>query len=141
MRGDELRVSLLVLRAGLGVFLLLWSIDKIVAPDQTVKIFEHFYLLPLPGGLAPVVGAVEAALSLALLAGLWKTWTYGAALGLHTISTLSTWRQLVDPFGENHLFIAAIPVLAAFVALFLLRHQDTLLTIDDRGSSFAADRG
>ncbi len=133
MRRPELSVALLVLRAGLGVFLLLWSIDKMVAPEQTAKIFQFFYWTPLPAGFAPAVGALEAALSLALLAGLWKTWTYGAALVLHTISTLATWKQLAAPFGENHLFLAAIPVLAGFVTLFLLRHEDTLLTLGGRG--------
>ncbi len=38
MRPHELPVALLVLRVGLGVFLLLWSIDK--APEQTAKIFR-----------------------------------------------------------------------------------------------------
>ncbi len=104
-----------------------------VAPEQTAKIFQFFYWTPLPAGFAPAVGALEAALSLALLAGLWKTWTYGAALVLHTISTLATWKQLAAPFGENHLFLAAIPVLAGFVTLFLLRHEDTLLTLGGRG--------
>ena len=40
MRPHELPVALLVLRVGLGVFLLLWSIDK--APEQTAKIFQFF---------------------------------------------------------------------------------------------------
>ena len=70
MRPRELPLALLVLRFGLGVFLLLWSIDKMVAPEQTAKIFEFFYKTPLPASVAPVVGALEAALSLALLAGL-----------------------------------------------------------------------
>jgi putative oxidoreductase len=135
MRSRELRVALLVLRIGLGVFLLLWSIDKMVAPEQTAKIFQIFYKTPLPASFAPAVGALEAALSLALLAGLWKTWTYGAALALHAISTLSTWKQLLTPFGEHHLFIAAIPVLAGFVTLFLLRREDTLLTLRGRGGT------
>lgn len=135
MRRDRLRVALLVLRVGLGVFLLLWSIDKIAAPEQTAKIFAHFYKTPLPAGVAPAVGVLEALLSLALLGGLWKTWTYGAALVLHSISTLSTWSRLLAPFGENHLFIAALPVLAAFVALFLLRHEDTLLSLDGRAGA------
>ena len=133
MRPRELPVALLALRVGLGVFLLLWSLDKMVAPEQTVKIFQFFYKTPLPVSFAPVVGALEAALSLALLAGLWRTWTYGAALALHAISTLSTWKQLASPFGENHLFLAAIPVLAGFVTLFLLRREDTLLTLGGHG--------
>ena len=90
MRSRELRVALLVLRVGLGVFLLLWSIDKMVAPEQTAKIFQFFYKTALPASFAPAVGALGAALSLAFLAGLWKTWTYGACLALHAISTLST---------------------------------------------------
>jgi len=127
--GGPLPLALLILRAGLGVFLLLWSIDKIVAPESTAEIFSFFYGIDLAVSLAPTVGVLEAVLSLAFLAGIWKTWTYGAATAIHAVSTLSTWKQLANPFGENHLFIAAIPVLAAFVALFLLRREDTLLTL------------
>jgi hypothetical protein len=61
--------------------------------------------------------------------GLWKR-PYGLGLLLHAISTLVTYEQLLFPFGENHLFIASIPVLAAFIVLFLLRRQDTLLSLD-----------
>ena len=124
----QLPLALCILRLGLGTFLLLWSIDKMVAPESTVKIFGHFYGMTLPEGLAPLVGVAEALLSVAFLAGIWKTLTYGVAILVHGVSTLSTYEQLLHPFGENHLFIAAIPVLAAFVTLFLLRHEDTLLT-------------
>ncbi len=88
MRPRELPVALLVLRAGLGAFLLLWSIDKMVAPEQTAKIFQFFYRTPLPASFAPGVGVLEAAL---------------------------------------------IPALAGFVALFLLRREDTLLTLGGPG--------
>lgn len=129
MQPRELPLALFILRLGLGLFLLLWSIDKIVVPEQTVKIFSMFYKTPLTADLAPLVGAAEALLSVAFLAGLWRTWTYGAALAIHTVSTLSTWQQLISPFGQNHLFIAALPVLAGFIALFLLRRQDELWTL------------
>jgi len=45
---------------------------------------------------------------------------------LHAVTVLVTWRQLIDPWGDpiNHLFIAGVPVLGGFVALFLLRHWD-----------------
>lgn len=120
------RAALAILRIGLGVFLLLWSIDKIVVPEVTAGIFEHFYRLPIPVEAAPAIGVAEAILSLAIILGVWKTVTYGLGLAIHAISTLVTLPQLLDPFGENHLFIAGIPVLAAFVALFLLRGRDTL---------------
>ncbi len=38
-----LGVALALLRFGLGVFLLLWSLDKIVVPEQTSRIFEFWY--------------------------------------------------------------------------------------------------
>ena len=123
------RVALAVLRLGLGLFLLLWSIDKIVAPETTAEVFAFFYKVPLPVGLAPLVGIVEGLLSLALLVGAWKTLTYGAALLVHTVSTVASFSFLIQPFGENHLFIAAIPVWTAFLALFLLRRHDTLWAV------------
>lgn len=127
------RAALAILRFGLGVFLLLWSIDKIVAPESTVAIFEHFYRTSISATLAPMVGVAEGLLSLAILLGLWKTATYGLGLLLHAISTVSSYAQLLDPFGDNHLFIAGIPVLAAFVALFLLRDHDTKWSLGGGG--------
>lgn len=126
MNNRELGVALLVLRLGAGVFLLLFGVDKLVAPATATEVFQQFYGLSVAGALAQTAGVLEIALSLAILAGLWKTFSYGLGLALHAISTLATWRELLAPFGDNHLFLAAIPTLAAFVALFLLRRHDTL---------------
>jgi len=125
----RLETALLCLRLGIGVFFALWSIDKLVAPESTVKIFSHFYKTPISTAGAYAVGGLELALSLAFLAGLWKRWTYGAVFVLHGISTFSSYQQLLSPFGKNHLFIAAIQVLAACAALYLLRDQDKLCSL------------
>ncbi len=119
-------VGLFILRVGLGVFLLLWSIDKLAVPEGAVRVFSNFYHLSISTTVAPVIGVLEVVLSLLILAGLWKQWTYGFGMVLHAISTVSTYNQLLSPFGKNHLFIAAIPVLGAFIALFLMRDDDTL---------------
>jgi uncharacterized membrane protein YphA (DoxX/SURF4 family) len=124
------QVGLFILRVSLGMFLLLWSLDKLVVPEGTVKIFTVFYHLSISPVLAYVIGTVEAGLSLLIIGGAWKRYTYAVGLGLHALSTLSTWKQLLSPFGQNHLFIAAIPVLAAFILLYLLREQDTLWAVD-----------
>lgn len=123
-------VALLILRIGLGVFLFLWSIDKLIAPGKTVVIFEYFYHLPIAPAIAQAIGAAELLLSIGIILGFKKTFTYGLGTALHAASTLSTYEQLLSPFGKNHLFIAALPVLAAFLALFLLRKQDRLLCLD-----------
>ncbi len=129
MNSRQLAVALLILRIALAVFLLLFGIDKLVAAETTISVFAHYYGLSISTPVTHAAGVLEILLSLAMLAGLWKAITYGLGLLLHAISTLVTYEQLLSPFGENHLFIAGLPVLAAFIALFLLRRQDTLLSL------------
>lgn len=126
MSSRELPAALFILRLGLGAFLLLFGIDKLIAPATTVEVFAQFYGLIVSHGMVYATGALEILLGLAFLAGLWKTLSYGLGLLLHAVSTLATYHELLSPFGANHLFLAAIPVLAAFIALFLLRRHDTL---------------
>ncbi len=133
MNNRALGVTLLVLRLGTGVFLLLFGVDKLVAPAMALEVFQRFYGLSVSGALVQAAGALEILLSLAILAGLWKTLSYGLGLLLHMVSTLATYRELLAPFGDNHLFLAAIPALAAFVALFLLRRHDTFWSFGQAG--------
>lgn len=118
--------ALLVLRITLGLFLLQWGVEKFVVPENTVAIWSYFYGLDISQTLGYVFGAVEIAIAGCLFLGLLRTVAYGAALALHAVSVLVSWRQLLDPWGDaaNHLFIAGVPVLGALIALFLLRHWD-----------------
>jgi putative oxidoreductase len=118
--------ALLILRIALGVFLLQWGIEKFAVPQSMVGIWSYFYGLTVPQTLGYLFGAAEIALAVCFFLGRFKTIAYGAAIGLHAVSVIVSWRQLLHPWGDpvNHLFIAGIPVLAAFVALFLLRDWD-----------------
>jgi hypothetical protein len=52
---------------------------------------------------------------------------------MHTASTASSYAQLLNPWGGDRpqlLFWAAVPVLAAMIALFVLRDRDRLLSVD-----------
>lgn len=124
------KIALLVLRYGLGLFLLLWGVDKFIDPEGTVKIFQVFYKTTVGTNAAYVFGTLEIILAIAILAGLWRTYTYGLGMVLHGISTVSSWRQML-PFTDayNHLFLAGLPVLAGFIALFLMRRKDTKWTL------------
>jgi uncharacterized membrane protein YphA (DoxX/SURF4 family) len=130
------RWALAVLRVSLGVFLLLWGVEKFVIPEVTVRIWGAFYGVGLAAALVPLVGALESALALAVTVGIWRRVTYGLGLLLHAVSVAATWRQLLDPWGlrsggaPNHLFLAGVPVLAAFVTLYLMRDRDGW-TVDD----------
>lgn len=122
---DRLPAALLVLRATLGVFMLLWAVEKFVRPGTSAQIWESFYGIGLPAGLSPWLGAAELLLVAAFLAGAWRRWSYGLVLLINLASIGSTWPQLLSPYeGSNHLFLAGIPVLGAFVALYLLREWD-----------------
>ena len=126
------QAALLVLRVGLGFFLLLWSCDKFAEPETTIRVFQVFYKIPISARAAYVVGGIEALISLLIIAGAWKSYTYAIGLVLHAISTIASWRQLSNPFGQgHHLFVAAIPVLTAFIALYILRDRDTLWALDN----------
>jgi putative oxidoreductase len=120
-----------LLRMSLGFFLLLWSCDKFAEPDSAVRIFQGFYNVPISTASAYFIGAIEALLSILIIAGAWRSYAYAIGLVLHAISTIASWRQLTSPFNQDHhLFVAAIPVLTAFIALYLLRDRDALWAFD-----------
>lgn len=128
------RRSLLVLRVTLGLFLLQWGAEKFVVPMNTPAIWGYFYNTNIPVEAAYVFGVVEIALAICFFLGVLRTVAYGAGVMLHAVSVVVSWRQLIDPWGDsaNHLFVAGVPVLGAFVVLFLLRRWDR--GVFDRGS-------
>jgi putative oxidoreductase len=136
--------ALLALRITLGLFLLQWGIEKFVVPESNVAIWGYFYGVTIPQALGYVFGVVEIAIAGCLFLGLFRTVAYGAALALHAITVLVSWRQLLDPWGTdvNHLFIASVPVLGALIALFLLRHWDRgLLAAGEPSAASGAPSG
>lgn len=124
--------ALLLLRFGVFIVMLMWTLDKFVNPQHSAAVYENFYGL---GGVSAaafmLIGALQLVVVLAFVAGFMKRYSYGIILVLHTISTLSSWQQYLNPF-DNLLFFAAWPMLAACIALYMLRDLDTRWTVDDR---------
>lgn len=122
-------IAVLIMRLTLGIFLLQWSLGKIVVPSSTVRIASHFYGIALPESAPAFMGSAELALSVALLAGFARRPFCALAIVVHATSTLASWRQILDPFGiarpGDDLFLAGVPVLGAFIALYLLHGFDT----------------
>jgi len=120
---------LLALRAGVFIVMLMWTLDKFVNVSHAARVFENFYgIAGIGGGLTTAIGAAELLLIIAFAVGYQKRFSYGGVLVLHGVSTLSSYRQYLDPFN-NLLFFAAWPMLAACFALYRLRDFDTRWTI------------
>lgn len=124
----DLAISLLLLRLGVAAVMVPWAVDKLVRPEHTAGVFKGFYMISaLSSEVAMALGIVQLLIIIGFLAGFARTWTYGAILAMHAVSTISSWKQYLSPYeGGNLLFFAAWPMLAACIALFLLRDRDVL---------------
>ncbi len=127
---NRLPQALLMLRLGVFIVMFMWTLDKFVAPEHAAGVFANFYGIEGLGSAAfAVIGLAQLVLVLGFLAGFMKRFTYGLVFLLHGISTLSSYAQYLEPF-DHLLFFAAWPMLAACFALYYLRDQDTLLSVD-----------
>jgi putative oxidoreductase len=127
----KLNASLLLIRLSIFLVMFMWTLDKFINPGHAAKVFEKFYAIP---GLESIVlygvGTIEMIILMLFVAGVQKKYSYGAVLVFHAVSTLSSFRQYLDPFeGGNLLFFAAWPMLAACILLFIFREQDKLTLV------------
>lgn len=106
------RFGLAVLRVSLGALLLVCA-ARFGVPAVTAVISPR---------LAGAMAALEGLFAAIVLLGLWRRWSYGAALLVHAASLVALWRALGDPWG---LAVAALPACGALVTLYLLRDRDT----------------
>ena len=131
MKATNLQKALLALRLGVFLVMIMWTINKFINPAGTSSVFSRYYKIDgINDILSYVLGSVQLALVISFVLGIKKKITYGSIFPLHAVSTLSAFGKYIDPFGpKNLLFFAAWPMLAAIYALYLLRDEDTLLTI------------
>lgn len=128
-RDERISLALLMLRLGVFLVMLMWTLDKFVNPGHAAAVFENFYGLSGVGGIVlTVLAALELVLLIGFLIGYRKRITYGLVFLLHAVSTLSSYKQYLDPW-DNLLFFAAWPMLAACFALYLMRDLDTRFTV------------
>lgn len=124
----SLPISLLLLRVTIAVVMAVWALDKIINPGHAGAVFSNFYGIEIRASELAIIGGVQLVIIAAFVAGLFKTITYGAVLLMHAGSTLSSWRQYLEPF-DHLLFFAAWPMLAGCIALFLLRKDDIAFSL------------
>lgn len=114
-----------ILRLGLGLFLLMFGLSKFTMADFWLKTYPMFYNFSIAAGILTIFGVIQVILALMLIFG-WKV-KLATGLGgiMHLSTTVVTLNKIITPFGlqegapPNILFFAAVPILAAFIALFL----------------------
>ena len=135
-RNDKLVWGLFCLRFGLGLFIILWGIDKLIDPANAIAIFRSYYIVNIDWVTTMLVGTAEVVLGAFITLGLYKRYSYALGLLVHATATLARYGILLAPFGKNDAIIASVPILFAFIALFLCRDFDTKLTLQKKKSIF-----
>ena len=90
---------MLLLRLGLGWFLLVWGVTKFLAPGHYVKLYAYFHGFDLAASLPYYMGAGQTVVAVtAIILGLWRRASYAAGLLIHTITVAVVIGDLVTPF-------------------------------------------
>lgn len=88
-----------ILRIGMGLFLAAWGVDKLMATAGSQRIFSGMYFIESGPTLVQLAGVAEILLGAALAVGLLRIFTAWVALVANLISTVASWRQILDPWG------------------------------------------
>lgn len=136
MDGDKsTQYGLFVIRLTIFILMIMWAVLKVMAPESYAGsdepgIFEEFYGVGIGANIVIVLGAAQILLLLAYLFGLFKFVTIGAVMLMNLASLIVSLPLILDPGTEkNILFLTAIPVFGASLAHFLMRKQDTFLSL------------
>ncbi|MEM8839832.1 MAG: hypothetical protein AAGE89_17220 [Pseudomonadota bacterium] len=127
MKHDESSIaySLFSLRLTVFMLMIVWAALKLADPSRYSGIFQSFYGIDFGATLVLILGAAQILFLLAFLAGAFKRVTYGGVLLMNLASMVVSFPRMMD----NQLFVAAIPVFGASLALYLMREYDSLFVV------------
>lgn len=134
-------LSLLLLRVGLGLLIVIWAVVKIAAPEVSIGISDTYY-----GGLMSnatiqmVLGIAQALLGALVIVGLFSRIAYPVMAVVLGLGAFAVWPSIVDPlglmFGQENVQILFFPSLIVFFGTLVMvafRDDDTLSLDARRG--------
>jgi putative oxidoreductase len=122
--------SLLLLRVSLGLFLVVWGLDKLVNTEHGLLVSEHFYLgmfsAPL---LLRAFGALQVLAGALVVLGLARKVAYPFLLAVTGFTLLAVWKSVVDPLAivfedANLVFFSSVVIFPASLLLWAFREED-----------------
>ncbi|MGD1909607.1 MAG: ATP-binding protein [Rivularia sp. (in: cyanobacteria)] len=127
----QLEIGLFIMRLSMSIFFLALIIQKLIAAQGAESIFEGFYSFEIPITASYPLLFVGAVSIVAFFLGLYKTFSYGALLGMQLVLVASIYNGMLNTDEPTYiLFWGSIPLLGALIGLFLLRDNDNFLTFD-----------
>ncbi len=125
--------SLLLLRAGTGLLLILWGALRVIQPAAGPGLADKYYagMLGLQW-IQVAYGLAEVLIGTMVLLGLFRRWAYPLQALILVPGALMLWRYLLDPMGmwllsredSQILFFPSIAIAAATLALMAFREFD-----------------
>lgn len=128
-------LSLLLLRLGTGLLLILWGSLRMTAPAAGPGLADKYYSGLMNAQAVQVAfGAAEVAIGALVVLGLFRRIAYPLQALILVPGALMLWRYLLDPLGmwlldeesSQILFFPSITVAAATLVLIAFRGQDSL---------------
>lgn len=125
--------SLLLLRAGTGLLLVLWGSLRVFSPEAGPGLANKYYSGLLNAETIQLAyGAAEILVGLLVLLGLFRRVAYSLQALILIPGALILWRYLLDPMGlylltresSQILFFPSITVAAACLVLLAFRDED-----------------
>lgn len=128
-------ISLLLLRLGTGLLLILWGSLRVTAPAAGPGLADKYYSGLMNAQAVQVAfGAAEVAIGTLVVLGLLRRIAYPLQALILVPGALMLWRYLLDPLGlwlldkdtSQILFFPSITVAAASLVLIAFRDRDEL---------------
>lgn len=133
MAGTAKAASLLLLRTGTGLLLVLWGALRLMTPAAGPGLATKYY-----GGFLDVqslqigFGIAEVIIGLLVVLGLFRRISYTLQAVILVPGALILWRYLIDPLGlflldketSQILFFPSITIAAATLVLLVFRDED-----------------
>jgi len=122
---DRLPLALLVLRLGIFLVLIVWTLGKFIHPAQAISIYDSYYGMRLGRSAVYALGVMELAVALAFVAGVWKRAVRAVVMAMVATTVMAPAGLYLHPYMDHILlFFAFWTMLAGSFALYYLRDLD-----------------
>lgn len=127
--------SLLLLRTGTGLLLVVWGMIRLASPDKGAGVSVKYYAgLGASDTIQLVWGAILLVVGLLTILGLFRRFAYTAQAVILVTGALSIWKYLLDPLGlwlldrdsSQVLFFPSLAVAGATLVLLAFRDEDRI---------------